>query len=411
MYHGSKNNCPSFFIMAIKILEIDIAEELLPIEVTGGYDEYRLLVRIGRQPAGWITVTAKGASVITPSQLHKLIQHKLSWQVKQHGLAAYLASAAGGAGNNAGPFISVVVCTRDRTAQLAVCLQSLLAVQYTNFEIIVVDNTPSGTATFNLVKNLNVRYVCENRPGLNNARNRGIEAARYDIIAFTDDDVCVDRYWLQAIAKAFTNEEVMAVTGYVAPAELATTAQSIFELDYGGMGQGFNQRIIRQHNLSAKQLIWASNFGIGANMSFRRGVFSKTGGFDPALDVGTPSGGGGDIEMFHRLVSKGFTLVYDPCVIVWHTHRKDMPGLKKQIFNNGRGFGCYLISSVNKGSVKSSAALKFLLINWFYKWNLRNLLKSKIPKQLSLAELYGMLTSPAAYKKSQAYAKEQAALK
>lgn len=392
--------------MAIKILEIDIAVKLAPIEVMDTYHQYRILVRIGPQPVGWITVATKGHSLITILQLHQAIQHQLSWQVKQHAIAASI-TARGGDSNRAKVPISIVVCTRDRAKQLATCLQYLLELQYPTFEIIVVDNAPSNNETLELVRHLNIRYMCEPLPGLDRARNCGIAAARYDIIAFTDDDVCVDKHWLQSIATAFANPEVMAVTGFVAPAQLETAAQSIFELEYGGMAQGFNRRIIRRTHLSVKQLIWASNFGIGANMSFRRNIFSKTGGFDVALDVGTPSGGGGDIEMFHRLVSMGFTLVYEPSALVWHTHRNDMPALKKQVLGNGRGFGCYLIAAVNNGSVSRSAVLKFILINWFYKWNLRNLLKSKIPRQLSVVELYGMLTSPAAYEKSKAYAKRK----
>ena len=93
--------------------------------------------------------------------------------------------------------ITIVVCTRNRTAQLSTCLDTLLALDYSTYEIIIVDNAPSDNATYDLATSLPVRYVREKRPGLDWARNRGIKEARYDIIAFTDDDVRVDPYWLQ----------------------------------------------------------------------------------------------------------------------------------------------------------------------------------------------------------------------
>jgi glycosyltransferase involved in cell wall biosynthesis len=41
-----------------------------------------------------------------------------------------------------------------------------------------------------------VRYLREDRPGVSWARNRGMMAARGEILAFVDDDVVVDLYWL-----------------------------------------------------------------------------------------------------------------------------------------------------------------------------------------------------------------------
>ena len=78
--------------------------------------------------------------------------------------------------------ISVIVCTRDRTEQLNRCLNELLSVKYPEYEIIVVDNAPSDERTAKLVENLDsVRYVREDNPGLDWARNRGIEEAKYEI--------------------------------------------------------------------------------------------------------------------------------------------------------------------------------------------------------------------------------------
>jgi glycosyltransferase involved in cell wall biosynthesis len=90
------------------------------------------------------------------------------------------------------------------------------------YEIIIVDNAPSNDDTKTLVAELPVRYIREKRLGLNWARNRGLQEARYPIVAFTDDDAKVDEHWLYAINNAFRDENVKAVSGMVGPAELNT---------------------------------------------------------------------------------------------------------------------------------------------------------------------------------------------
>ncbi|RZK45530.1 MAG: glycosyltransferase, partial [Pedobacter sp.] len=147
------------------------------------------------------------------------------------------------------------------------------------------------------------RYIREDQKGLDIARNTGIRAAGYDIIAFTDDDAEVDQYWLRAIGKAFTDTKVMAVSGFVAPASLDTKAQQDFEFTYGGMGHGFYPKSFSSETHKPTRLLWAGSLGVGVNMAFRKEVFDALGGFDISLDAGTATRGGGDIEMLFRTVS------------------------------------------------------------------------------------------------------------
>src|SRR6185312_16003710 len=100
------------------------------------------------------------------------------------------------------------------------CLESLAALDDPPFEILVIDNAPADDATERLVRGRfgHVRYVRELRPGLDWARNRAIEESVGEIIAFTDDDVIVDRGWTLALARVFASApNAWAVTGLVAP--------------------------------------------------------------------------------------------------------------------------------------------------------------------------------------------------
>ena len=80
--------------------------------------------------------------------------------------------------------ISVVICTQDRTDMLRRCLSAIRALDYPDYEVIVADNAPQTEATRDLVGELGgIRYVREDTPGLDWARNRGIAEARNPIVA------------------------------------------------------------------------------------------------------------------------------------------------------------------------------------------------------------------------------------
>ncbi len=392
--------------MATRVLELELSEKLMPLSIEKGYEKCRILVRFHKYPIGWVAFQKIKNNCIETDELDKQIRRQLGNELVMNSFLNDLKRED----NNLSDLqpITVVVCTRNRTKQLAECLHSLLAIEYDNYEIIVVDNAPDNEDTYYLVKSLPVRYVREDRPGLNWARNRGIAEASHKIIAFTDDDVQVDRYWLQAIGKSFVNPDLMSTTGFVAPKELETPAQILFELGYGGMGHGFKRRRVHRDTLTPRQVLWASSFGVGANMAFRKDVFEKIGIFDVALDVGTPSRGAGDIEMFHRLVTQGNLLMYEPAMLVWHTHRKDRNALRKQIADNGCSFGCYLIHCYQHRTVKRSSIIAFFLIDWLFRWNMKNLLKPspKVPRFFSAIELMEILGSPIAYRRSQAQARK-----
>jgi hypothetical protein len=211
-----------------------------------------------------------------------------------------------------GPTISVVICTRDRPGDLQICLASINRLTPAPQEVIVVDNASRTEAVATLLRGMypQFRYVREPTPGLDHARNRGIAEARHDVIAFTDDDVVVDPGWIGALADAFAADPTVGlVTGLIEPYELETEAQALFEL-YGGFGRGYRRSYVQRPPGAALpwHLIGAGRLGAGANMAVRRHIFADIRRFDPALDVGTPSLGGGDHEIFHRLIKSGWSV-------------------------------------------------------------------------------------------------------
>ncbi len=296
--------------------------------------------------------------------------------------------------------ISVIVCTRDRAGSLRQCLEALTRLDYPDYEVIVVDNASRGEATAQVVAATPFRCVREERPGLDWARNRGATEARHDLIAYVDDDAQADPGWLRGLAAAFADPQASVVTGLVLPAELETHAQRLFE-QYGGMGKGMQSRIFHRAAMRPRELAAAHVVGVGANMAFRRCVFETVGGFDTALDVGTPSNGGGDLDMFHRVLTAGLTLRYEPTALVRHQHRRDMHGLWRQLYNNGCAFGVYLIKMWRTRSLERRIVARFAF-GWLTGWLLARFVKrllgrDRFPLSLIWAELWGMCHAPWAY--------------
>ncbi|MGY4607001.1 GT2 family glycosyltransferase [Bradyrhizobium sp. USDA 4474] len=238
---------------------------------------------------------------------------------------------------------SVVVCTRDRPAELQTCLSTLPMQSCPPREVIVVDNASRDQRTRDVALAAGVIYIREDRPGLDIARNTGAKRATSEIVAYTDDDVIHHPRWLEQLVGAFDTPEVAAVTGLVLPAELATEAQRHFET-YWSFIKGYqNKDFDRQLFVTYRRRVFPSwDVGAGASMAFRRDIFDSVGLFDERLDVGQ-AGCSGDSEYWYRLLANGYTCRYAPASIAFHFHRRTIEGLASQIYHYMRGHSAALM--------------------------------------------------------------------
>lgn len=249
---------------------------------------------------------------------------------------------------NDAPFASVVICSHDRTEFLRDCLPPLINLSYPNYEIVVVDNAPSSSETYDFIHNEYgdnpiVRYVREDQAGLSWARNCGIRHARGEFVAFTDDDAIVDEHWLTRLMMAFnTLDSVMCVTGLAIPYELETQSQVWFE-QFGGLGNGFERQIFDMGEHRRDNLLYpytVGQYGAGVNMAFRTAWLRNVGGFEISISQAD------DISMFVKVITNGYRIIYEPNALVHHKHRRDYEGLKRQIFNYGIGLSIFIIHLV-----------------------------------------------------------------
>src|SRR5690606_32133460 len=147
------------------------------------------------------------------------------------------------------------------------------------------DNAARTDATARVVERLGdprVRCVPEPVPGLSTARNAGVQAARHELIAFTDDDVVVDRYWLRAIARGFGRDSaVSCVAGLVPSGELRTAGQAYFETRVSWAGS-LAPRVVSMAMPPPDVPLFplqVGRLGTGANFAVKKARVLDLGGF------------------------------------------------------------------------------------------------------------------------------------
>ena len=203
------------------------------------------------------------------------------------------------------PFVSEIVTAWNEEQAIKDCLASLMRMDYPpeRREILVVDNG-STDRTAKIVKRYPVRYLYEQRRGVSCARNRGIEASRGEILAFTDPDCVVSTGWLHELVRAFEKEGVGAVGGGIIPYPGRTPAER-----YAARRRSHSQERPMNHPLRP--------FAMTPNVAFRREVFQQIGLFDTRFP-----GGWEDADLCWRFFrGTNFKLDYAPRAVVFHRYR------------------------------------------------------------------------------------------
>ena len=248
------------------------------------------------------------------------------------------------------PSVTIVVPSICRDAeQVRATVASLVALDYPNYDVLVVDNRrePLSSPFPHLSDDPRVRVVREAIPGASAARNRGVVSATGDIIAFTDDDAAVSPQWLRSFARRLVlNPALVGVGGMVQPNELLHESQLWFEEYYGGFTPNFEPFEASLDTPGRDPLFpyAVGRFGAGCNMAVRREALVAIGGFRYDLGPGTPARAGEDLELWIALASAGYTIGYEPAALVRHTHRSTHDDFYEQIYGYGIGLSAIYVS-------------------------------------------------------------------
>jgi GT2 family glycosyltransferase len=214
--------------------------------------------------------------------------------------------------------VSVVVCTRNRSAALAKACEAMLAVDFDpdRWEMLIVDNsstddTPDVARSVADANPGRVRVMVEEEIGLSAARNAGIDATTAEIVAFIDDDAFPEPGWLTAIVKGFRRPEVMCVGGPVAP---------LIEGELPGWFSGRFLPYLTVWDLGEDEIdLHYNEYPRGANIAYRRSGLERVGGFSTRLGrKGSSLLSCEEIELCLRLERAGYAVLYQPEARVRH---------------------------------------------------------------------------------------------
>jgi GT2 family glycosyltransferase len=203
------------------------------------------------------------------------------------------------------PRVSIVVCSYNGGKTLEQCLRSLLALDYPDYEIIVVDDGSTDDTRAILARYPKVLAIHQPNRGLSAARNAGLQAASGAIIAYTDSDCFADVNWLAHLVYHFTCSEAAAVGGPNLTPEDGRVAACVA----AAPGQP-------THVLESDQV---AEHIPGCNMAFRREALLAINGFDPHYRKA-----GDDVDVCWRLQQAGYWIAFAPGASVWH-HRRQTP--------------------------------------------------------------------------------------
>ena len=228
--------------------------------------------------------------------------------------------------------ISICIGTFDRCELLAYCLDSLSRLidprPEHDVEVIVVDNN-SSDGTRQLVERIvptfpfKLRYVFEAQQGISAARNRAIELAIGDYLAFLDDECVVERDWLSTAIADIKEFRPSLIGGPYFGAFLPGNRPKWFKIEYG------NAHFVARHFPRGFQSGFRASSG---NMFVRRDVFESV-TFD--VDMG-PRGNqlkiGEEKDLQERFLYVHDTerVFYDPNLIVRHFIRPEKMRLAYQ---------------------------------------------------------------------------------
>lgn len=224
--------------------------------------------------------------------------------------------------------LTIIIPTKNRLSIVTELLRSLGALDHIERlgpEIIVVDND-SHDNTYEHLKSLAdkfptpVKVIKVAHGGKSAALNDALNIASGDVLAFLDDDVVVDRNWLNGLQTFFRNDSNQAGQGVIRLAAPQSADPEILKLV---------ERYRTIPKLEYKPDLKSVHSLNGANFFVSRKVFDQVGGFDERLGPGA-SGTSEDVDFAHRLARANITIGYAPEAIVYH--RVDRDRLTEEYF-------------------------------------------------------------------------------
>ncbi|MEL4897034.1 glycosyltransferase family 2 protein [Crocosphaera sp. Alani8] len=216
------------------------------------------------------------------------------------------------------PQIAAIICTHNRDRYLGDAIESLLAQEEVNCEVLIVDNGSTDNTKEVVTPFLSkpqIQYVYEPILGLSVARNRGAKETTAPILAYLDDDAIASPGWLKVLVDAYEQNQKLAIAGgkvtLIWPDNI-TPPSWISGALAGGLGAyDLGETVVSITNPQFTPR--------GLNYSLRRSFLEKIGGFDANLGrVGKKLLSNEELFMTELALNQGWEVAYLPDALVAH---------------------------------------------------------------------------------------------
>ena len=221
------------------------------------------------------------------------------------------------------PLVSIIIINYNGRPYLEKCLNSLMEVNYSKFEIILVDNN-SEDDSVEIIKNnfpsVIILKLSKNY-GFAEPNNMGAKIAKGDFLLFLNNDTIVTPNFITELVQAASQDKQIAVLQ-------SLLLKSEKEVDSSGdfidvLGRVYSSKVIPT---GVKEILSAR----GASMMVRKDAFWKLGGFDKKFYVSYE-----DVDLGWRAWLIGYKVVIVPNSIVYHKGGKTVEKLKSEIQFHG----------------------------------------------------------------------------
>ena len=221
------------------------------------------------------------------------------------------------------PLISIIIPNKDQVESLDKCLESIEKSSYKNYEIIIVENNSTEDATFAYYKKIEsdtIRIVYwPDEFNYSAINNFGVKHARGDYLLLLNNDVeVITTDWLEELtancqrkdvgivgARLYYPDDTIQHAGIVIG--IGGVAGALF-VGMPRMFTGYLHKAAIQQDLSAVT---------AACMMVKRSVYEELGGLEEELKVAF-----NDVDFCLRARGKGYLVVYDPNVELYHFESK-----------------------------------------------------------------------------------------
>jgi len=218
---------------------------------------------------------------------------------------------------NKRPLVSIVICSRNRSADVLECLEALMPQIGPQAEVILVDSASDPKNKAEMAK-LAILFPAVNltrvdQPGHSLARNRGVRLAVGDWVVFLDDDAVPFPDWL---------EKLLAAVAAASPAQAVIGGGIHPRWPDGMSGEHLSKRWKMFLSLAEgdRPGSVADGYAVnGANYAIRRHVLLDIGGFSEKLGrVGGSLISGDDCLVTEKVLHAGLAAGFDPAFKVYH---------------------------------------------------------------------------------------------